>query len=279
MNRRILDETMLQGFAAHLKFEEKSPITIEKYLRDAGRFADFAGGGEVTRELVIDYKQNLIAQGYAVASVNSMLASLSSLFRYLGWSDCQVRSLRRQRQVYCAPEKELTREEYLRLLQASEGRPQLNLLLQTICGTGIRISELKYFTVEAVNQGEVVIQCKHKTRIVLLPGKLRKLLLRYAKNRRIGSGSIFVTRSGSPLNRSNVWSQMKKLCEKAEVAASKVFPHNLRKLFARTYYNMVQDIAKLADMLGHSSIDTTRIYIMTIGREHRRQIEKLGLVV
>ena len=279
MNERILTETMLQSFAAHLRAEEKSPITIEKYLRDVRRFMTFASGRPMTRQLAIDYKQNLIASGYSVASVNSMLASLSSLLRFLSWADCQVRSLRRQRQVYCPPEKELTREEYLRLLQASAEQPQLNLLLQTICGTGIRISELKYFTVEAVQQGEVVIRCKNKTRTVLLPSKLRKLLLRFARRSSIVSGPVFVTRTGRPLNRSNVWTQMKKLCVKADVASSKVFPHNLRKLFAKTYYNMVHDIAKLADMLGHSSIDTTRIYIMTSGSEHRRQIEKLGLVV
>ena len=152
-------------------------------------------------------------------------------------------------------------------------------MIQTICGTGIRVSELRYFTVEAVSRGEITVQCKSKTRTILIPGKLKKLLLHYAKHCGIQSGIIFITKNGKPMDRSNIWAQMKRLCAAAKVNPSKVFPHNLRKLFARTFYGIEKDIAKLADILGHSSINTTRIYIMTTGTEHRRKIERLGLVV
>ena len=173
----------------------------------------------------------------------------------------------------------MSKAEYLRLLAAAENQPRLRLILETICGTGIRVSELHYFTVEGVSRGRISVRCKNKTRIILLPGKLRDLLLAYAKKIGIRSGQIFVTRNGKPLNRSNIWAQMKALCEKARVKAGKVFPHNLRKLFARTFYQLEKDIAKLADILGHSSVNTTRIYIMSTGTEHRRKIERLGLVL
>lgn len=198
---------------------------------------------------------------------------------FLGLQNCKVKNIRLQRQTYSAEDKELTKAEYLRLLEASRKNKQLNLVIQTICGTGIRVSELRYFTVEAVRRGEIVIDCKGKTRTILVPGKLKNILLNYAKRRGITAGAIFVTRTGKPLNRSNIWSAMKKLCESAGVKPSKVFPHNLRKLLARTFYGIEKDIAKLADILGHSSINTTRIYIMTTGTEHRRKIERLGLVV
>lgn len=218
-------------------------------------------------------------KGYAVRSINSMLASLNSLLDFFGWSDCKVKNVKMQHQAYCEEEKELTKAEYLRLLNAAKDRPQLRLVLETICGTGIRVSELRYFTVEAVKSGTVVVNCKSKNRMILLPGKLKKLLLCYARRNDIRSGAIFITRNGNPLNRSNIWAQMKSLCEAAGVKKSKVFPHNLRKLFARTFYGIEKDITKLADILGHSSIDTTRIYIMSSGTEHRRKIERLGLVV
>lgn len=269
----------IKEFAGYLCREEKSAATQEKYLRDAQSFYVYADGSEITKELVIAWKQELINKEYAVRSVNSMLASINSLLDFLGLSNCKVKNIRTQRQTYCTEDKELTKAEYLRLLEASKKNEQLNLVLQTICGTGIRVSELRYFTVEAVRRGEIVIDCKGKTRTILVPGKLKNILLNYAKRRGITEGTIFVTRTGKPLNRSNIWSAMKKLCESAGVKASKVFPHNLRKLFARTFYGIEKDIAKLADILGHSSINTTRIYIMTTGTEHRRKIERLGLVV
>ena len=279
MNTKTLTQDMILQFKSHLYSEEKSPATIEKYTRDVELFFGYIGNNPITKELVISFKAWLMEKEYAVRSINSMLASINSLLDFMECSDCKTKSLRQQRQTYCTEEKELTKAEYMRLLQAAEQNPQLCLVMQTICGTGIRVSELRYFTVEAVTHGEVSISCKNKTRQILQPGKLKKLLLDYAKKHNIRTGTIFVTKSGKPLNRSLIWAQMKRLCDKAGVLHSKVFPHNLRKLFARTFYGIEKDIAKLADILGHSSINTTRIYIMSTGSEHRRKIEKLGLVL
>ena len=274
-----LSDEQIKDFANYLCREEKSLATQEKYLRDVQAFCVYADGNAITKELVIAWKKQLVEGGYAVRSINSMLASVNSLLDFLGLSNCKVKNIRTQRQTYCAEDKELTKSEYLRLLAASKKNEQLNLVIQTICGTGIRVSELRYFTVEAIRCGEVTVECKSKTRTILVPGKLKNILLNYAKRHGITAGPIFVTRNGKPLNRSNIWSAMKKLCEAADVKPSKVFPHNLRKLFARTFYGIEKDIAKLADILGHSSINTTRIYIMTTGIEHRRKIDRLGLVV
>ena len=279
MEERKLTQNQIQLFHQYLIREEKSTATVEKYLRDARAFLGFLGDGIVNKEVVMAYKKELQIKEYAVRSINSMLASLNSLLDFLGWSDCKVKAIRQQKQVYCAEEKELSKAEYMRLLEVAKKKPQLQLVMQTICGTGIRVSELKFFTVENVKQGEVIVNCKGKSRTILIPGKLRKLLLEYAKKEKIRSGVIFLTRNGKPLNRSCIWAQMKALCEEAGVNSSKVVPHNLRKLFARTFYGLEKDIAKLADILGHSSIDTTRIYIMTTGTEHRRKIERLGLIV
>ncbi len=279
MKEHYLTQQHICQFGEYLRSEEKSGATMEKYLRDVRAFGVFAGSREITKELVVSYKLHLQERGYAVRSINSMLASVNSLLRYLGWTQCRVRNIRQQRSVYCPEEKELTKGEYLRLLKAAQSKPQLRLLMETICGTGIRVSELRYFTVEAVRRGEVVIHCKNKTRTILVPGKLKGMLLKYAMQRGIRQGVIFLSRNGLPLDRSWIWAQMKKLCALAGVLASKVFPHNLRKLFARTFYSLEKDIAKLADILGHSSIDTTRIYIMTTGSEHRQKIERLGLVI
>lgn len=279
MTDRRLSEERILIFRENLILEEKSTYTTEKYLRDVCAFFRFAGEKPVTKELVMAYKSALVGAGYAAASVNSMLVAVNRLLSFLGWDDCKVKNLRVQRQTYCAEEKELSKAEYLRLLEASKKNAQLNLVLQTICGTGIRVSELRYFTVEAVQHGQITVSCKSKTRTILVPGKLKTRLLNYARQRRITAGAIFLGRSGKPLDRSSIWRQMKQLCESAHVAPSKVFPHNLRKLFARTFYGIEKDIAKLADILGHSSINTTRIYIMTTGAEHRRKIEQLGLVI
>lgn len=279
VQERVLVTSILDAFSSHLAQEEKSAATIEKYMRDARAFQAFAGVEPVTKDMVVRYKQRLIEKGYAVRSVNSMLASLHSLFAFLGWSDCRVKFLKVQRDAYCTEDRELTKAEYLRLLQASRVKPQLCLLMQTLCGTGIRVSELRFFTVEAVRTGSVRVRCKGKTRTVLVPRKLRQKLLVYARAYGVTSGPIFVTRRGRPLNRSNIWAQMKRLCGSARVCASKVFPHNLRKLFARTFYRFEKDIAKLADLLGHSSVNTTRIYLVDTGSEHRKLIERLGLVL
>lgn len=279
MNDRILSEQIILSFYEHLLREEKSAATVEKYLRDVRAFYVFAGKRTVTKELAQSWKQKLLDGGYAVRSINSMLASLNSLLRFLGWEDCRVKNLKMQRQTYCPEEKELTKSEYIRLIKAAKNKPQLQLIMETLCSTGIRVSELLSFTVEAVKKGRIEISCKGKIRTILLPGRLRKYLIDYARKNRIRSGVIFLTRQGKPMNRSSIWAQMKKLCRKAKVKADKVFPHNLRKLFARVFYAQEKDIAKLADVLGHSSINTTRIYIMTTGAEHLRQLNQLGLVV
>lgn len=278
MKNKNISEKSLSEFQKHLIQEEKSSITIEKYMHDVKDFYIFINNRVLTKDIVIEYKTQL-TEKYAVRSVNSKLASINSLLMFLGRQDCKVKSLKLQRETYSSEEKELTKAEYLRLLQAAKNNPRLHLIIETICGTGIRVSELKYFTVEGVENGTVTVNCKGKTRSILVPSKLRKLLLRYAKLNKINEGIIFRTRSGKPVNRSNIWSEMKKLCKSAKVNPQKVFPHNLRKLFARTFYGIEKDIAKLADILGHSSIDTTRIYIMTTGTEHRRRIDRLGLVV
>lgn len=281
MKGRFLTEKLVAEFSAHLKNEEKSQNTTEKYLRDVRMFAAHFRGTEITKEMVIAYKSKLLAAHYAVRSVNSMLASLNSLFTFLGWSDCKVKSIKLQRQIYCPEEKELTKAEYLRLVNAAKqkGKERLNLILQTICGTGIRVSELEYITVEAAKSGKAVVALKGKTRSVFLVKELQKKLLRYATEQNISSGTIFITRNGKPLSRTNIWREMKGLCQEAGVHPQKVFPHNLRHLFARVFYGIEKDLAKLADILGHSSINTTRIYIISTGSEHRKRMENMHLIL
>ena len=281
MKGRILTENRIADFSAYLRSEEKSENTVEKYLRDVQAFAEYLGGAEITKGKVIAYKSRLLAENYAVRSINSMLASLNSLFSFLGWSDCKVKSIKLQRQIYCPEEKELTKAEYMRLVNAAKqkGNERLNLILQTICGTGIRVSELQYITVEAAKRGEAVVSLKGKTRTVFIVKELQKKLLRYAAEQNIQSGAIFITRTGKPMSRTNIWREMKGLCEQAEVNPQKVFPHNLRHLFARVFYGIEKDIAKLADILGHSSINTTRIYIISTGDEHRRRMEHMRLLL
>jgi len=264
----------IAGFREHLILEERSAATIQKYIRDVKAFAEYANGA-VTKETVIAYKKHL-QEHYAVRSVNSMLASINSLFAFLGWHDLRVKALKLQQQVYCPEEKELTKAEYARLCRAAQHRhnERLNLVLQTICGTGIRVSEL-----QAAKCGEAVVHCKGKTRTVFIIRELRKKLLRYATKQNIQSGMIFITRTGKPISRTNIWREMKALCVEAEVNPQKVFPHNLRHLFARVFYGIEKDIAKLADILGHSSINTTRIYIISTGTEHRRRMENMHLIL
>lgn len=280
MEGRTITAKAINEFREHLILEEKSKVTIEKYIRDVKAFVAYAQGGTVTKESVIAYKKHL--QGtYAVRSINSMLASINSLFGFLGWHDLRVRSLRLQQQVFCPEEKELTRAEYTRLCRTAKRRhnERLDLILQTICGTGIRVSELRFITVEAARHGEAVVNCKAKTRSVFIVKELKQKLLRYAAEQGIESGIIFVTRTGKPINRTNIWREMKSLCQEAGVNPEKVFPHNLRHLFARVFYGVEKDIAKLADILGHSSIDTTRIYIISTGTEHRRRMENMHLIL
>lgn len=281
MNHSTITEQTMCAYEKHLQLEEKSTATIQKYIRDVNAFRSFIGGEEISKESVIRFKQYLLQSGYASRSVNSMLASLNSLFSFLGWHGCKVKMVRLQNQIYCPEEKELSRAEYTRLCAAAkEARNyRLWMILQTICSTGIRVSELKFITVEAVKRGEAVVSCKAKTRTVFLVSELRKKLLRFAAEQKITTGLIFVTRTGKPISRTNIWREMKALCARAGVDPRKVFPHNLRHLFARVFYSMEKDLAKLADILGHSSIDTTRIYIVSTGLEHRRKLEQMRLLV
>ena len=281
MKGQIITRDAVQNFKQYLWEEEKSENTIEKYIRDVRAFMTFAGGGEIRKDIVIAYKDKLLSENYTARSINSMLASLNSLFMFLGWSDCRAKSIKLQRQVYCSKERELTKAEYTKLVNTAKkkGNERLNLILQTICGMGIRVSELQYITVEAVRNGEAVVTLKGKTRTVFIVKDLRKKLLRYAAEQGIKSGLVFITRTGNMINRTNIWREMKNLCEQAGVNPQKVFPHNLRHLFARTFYGIEKDIAKLADILGHSSINTTRIYIISTGAEHRRRMEKMRLII
>ncbi len=281
MKGRILTEKMVADFSAYLKSEEKSENTIEKYLRDVRAFSVYLNGDEITKEAVIAYKSKLLSMNYAVRSINSMLASVNGLFSFLGWADLKVKSIKLQRQIYCSEERELTKAEYMRLVNTAKqkGNERLNLILQTICGTGIRVSELQYITVEAVKCGEAIVSLKGKTRTIFIVRELQKKLLRYAAEQGISSGTIFITRTGRPMSRTNIWREMKGLCEQAGVNPQKVFPHNLRHLFARVFYGIEKDIAKLADILGHSSINTTRIYIISTGNEHRKRMENMRLII
>lgn len=267
----------LKRFQDYLIQEEKSELTVEKYMRDVRYFLEWMGDGELTKCNVLSFKSNLMEK-YAVASANSMLSSLNCYLAFLGRTDCQVKTIRQQRKTFLAEEKELTKQEYERLLKAAEQKPRLCLLMQTICSTGIRVSEHRFITVEAAKNGYAEVRLKGKYRVVFLPRKLCKALLKYAKSHHIQRGSVFVTASGKPLNRCNIWAEMKKLCAAAGVHREKVFPHNLRHLFARIYYSIERDIVRLADILGHSSINTTRIYTMESGAVHRRQIEKMPLL-
>ena len=281
MEGRVISKETIERFYRHLLNEEKSANTVEKYIRDAKEFMCFADSAKITKELVIGYKQKLIENGYAVRSVNSFLASINSLFVFLGWHDCKVKSLKLQREIYCAEEKELTKAEYLRLVNTAKEKKneRLSLTLQTICGTGIRVSELQFITVEAAKRGYAKVNCKGKSRTVIIVSSLQKKLLKYAQRHHICDGAIFITKTGKPISRTNIWREMKKLCRDANVNPSKVFPHNLRHLFARTFYGIEKDIAKLADILGHSSINTTRIYIVSTGEEHRRRMENMRLII
>jgi len=274
-----ITEKLIKNFRNYLINEEKSDATLEKYIRDICAFLSWLCGRAVDKQTVLEYKAYLI-ENYKPASVNSVLSSLNSFFTYNEWYDCKVKSLKIQKQIFASKDKELTKAEYERLLDAAKSKKneRLYLLMQTICSTGIRVSELRFITVASVNMGVANINCKGKLRQVFLPKALCKILAMYIREQKITSRSVFVSRTGKPLDRSNIWSDMKKLCESAGVSKDKVFPHNLRHLFARTYYSLQKDIVRLADILGHSSVNTTRIYTMETGEVHKRQIEKLGLL-
>jgi len=280
MNERVLTNSLLNDFMIYLREDEKSHATIDKYMRDLNKFMAFAGGRSIDKHLILDYKE-FIAKSYAVSSTNSMLAVLNAFLRFAGWYECCVKRLKVQTKAYCSEDEELTKEEYIRLVNIADrnGNERLALIIQTLCSTGIRISELEYITVESLPHGESEVNCKGKTRVIFIVPELRKKLGEYAKKIGVKSGPVFVTRSGAPVDRSNIWREMKALCEQAGVSPTKVYPHNLRHLFARTFYGLEKDIAKLADVLGHTNISTTRIYIVTTGTEHKRKMEKMKLIL
>lgn len=271
----------ISHFENHLRLEEKSELTIRKYLRDVSAFIKHIGSTAITKETVIAFKTSLLEQGYKVRSINSMIASINALFTFLEHPELKIKSLKIQKQVFCPEEKELSKAEFFRLCDAAKRKnnQRILLILQTICGTGIRVSELKFFTVDAVRSGVVTVKCKGKIRDVFIVKDLQKKLLRYIAEQKIEDGSIFVTRTGQAISRTNIWREMKQLCEDAQVSPEKVYPHNLRHLFARVFYGIEKDIAKLADILGHSSINTTRIYIISTGAEHGVKMENMHLII
>jgi site-specific recombinase XerD len=278
MSKTITDD-LIEKFKYYLINEEKASATLEKYMRDIRTFSQWISGKDFDKQKVLDYKEYLIGK-FAPASVNSVLSSLNSFFEFNNWHDMKVKMLKIQKQIFAQKDKELSKAEYERLLDCAKAKcnQRLYLLMQTICSSGIRVSELKYITVESIRLKKASINCKGKMRIVILPKELCRMLTEYAKAKKITSGSVFVTKTGKPLDISTIWKMMKALCESARVSKYKVFPHNLRHLFARTFYTLQKDIVRLADILGHSSVNTTRIYTMETGEIHRRKIQKLGLL-
>ena len=275
-----LTQREFDQFEDYLRHDEREESTIEAYLRSLTRFAEWADGRAVTKELAMEWKTALSESGYRPISVNAMLAAVNKFFTCMGREDCKVKYLKLQRQMFRKSEKDLSKEEYQRLVQAAheKGDLRMELILETICATGIRVGELKYITVEAVRAGVAEIALKGKIRTILLPHRLCRKLQKYAKQQKIASGKLFLTQDGLPVSRQSIWTRMKALCEAAGVERSKVFPHNLRSLFARSFYGSCHDVVRLADVLGHSSIETTRIYLMSKGKEYLRQLDKLGLV-
>lgn len=276
---RITQE-LIQRYCHFLQEQEKSKATIHKYEHDLTELRYYINDRDVNKTVLLEWK-GYLSERYAPSSVNTMLAALNGLLAFCGWSDWKVKPLRIQRTMFCDAQKELSHDEYVRLIHAAgrQNNEKLSLVIQTICATGIRVSELQYITVEAVDTGRADIQNKGKRRTILLPDKLRRLLRKYMVKQKRTVGAVFVTRTGKPLDRSNIWRSMKNLCEAAGVLPGKVFPHNLRHLFARTYYTLEKDLSRLADILGHSNVNTTRIYTTESGAIHVRQMERMRLVV
>lgn len=282
MHKKTYDLThnAIRRYALHLWEQERAPATIQKYVRDLTALRNWLAGRPLTKAALIEWKEALTA-GHAPATVNAMLAAANGFFHFMGWSGITVKLLKIQKALFCDERRELTRGEYARLVSAAQkkGNERLSLVMQTICATGIRVSELRFITVEAVTAGRAEICNKGKRRTVFLPDKLRRLLRNYLQEQKKTAGAVFTTRTGKPLDRSNIWRDMKRLCESAGVEPGKVFPHNLRHLFARTYYSMEKDLSRLADILGHSSVNTTRIYTVESGAVHQRQLERMDLII
>ncbi len=279
MNKTITPEA-IKSYEMHLRQLERGEATVSKYLGALRVFKTWLGGAPVTHQETAKFKDHLLSLGYAPSTINVHISALNGLFNFLGWPECKTSFLKVQRSVFRDESRELNKTDYEKLVSAAQSlhRPRLALLMETICATGIRVSEVKFITVEAARKGCAGVHLKGKLRKVLLPGKLCRKLLKYAGKKKIASGEIFLTGSGKRLSRGQIWSEMKRLCKHAGVKPTKVFPHNLRHLFATVFYASCRDIVRLADILGHSSIDTTRIYLLTSGAEHSRQLEKLGLV-
>ena len=279
---RIITEKHIQMFRKVLKQNEKSSATIQKYVRDLGKLNDYLDGKEVTKDNLLGYKEYLQSTGkYQTSSINSFLVVANRFCEIMKWNDAKVKTIKIQREAFCPENKHLTQEEYRQLVNTAyqSGKERIALIIQTLGSTGIRVSELSFITVESLKRGLVEICCKGKVRKILLPRKLQKILKEYAKENNIRAGAVFQTAGGRALDRSNIWREMKKLCQEAGVEQEKVFPHNLRHLFARNFYKMKQDIVKLADLLGHSSMETTRIYMKSPGTEHQKQLDSMNMVI
>lgn len=273
-------ENQLLAFVDHLREEERSEGTTQKYLRDVRKFLSWLQQRTLNKNEVSDWKAQLLSDGYAPETVNSMVVALNRFLSFIDRADCRVRTLRIQRKLFRRQERELTRSEYERLVETAggTGKERLALLLESIAATGIRVSEVQYLTVEAAKTGRTEISLKGKIRVILLPHRLCRKLLKYAKKQKTASGEIFLTRNGRSLSRKQIWAEMKALCKAAKIASDKVFPHNLRHLFAQEFYKICRDVVKLADILGHSSIETTRIYLLSTGEEHVKQLSRLRLI-
>lgn len=280
MEYRTSTVEQIREFSRYLREEERETATIDKYSRDVKDFFIWLKDREISRERIAEWKQHLRRAGRKSVTINGKLSALNKFLSFLGRNDCRIKYLKIQRRLFRSTEKQLSKQEYIRLMETAHslGRERLALLMETICATGIRVSEVKYITAEAIRAGRTEIALKGKIRTILLPGKLCRKLKKYAGKRKIVSGEIFLTRNGKGLSRRQIWAEMKSLCEKAGVAPSKVFPHNLRHLFAQTFYRVCRDVAKLADVLGHSSIETTRLYLISTEAEHVRQMERMGLI-
>ena len=280
MEYRTSTVEKIREFSRYLREEERETATIDKYSRDVKDFFIWLKDREISRERIAEWKQHLRRVGRKPVTINGKLSALNKFLSFLGRNDCRIKYLKIQRRLFRSTEKQLSKQEYIRLLETAHslGRERLALLMETICATGIRVSEVKYITAEAIRAGRTEIALKGKIRTILLPGKLCRKLKKYAGKRKIVSGEVFLTRNGKGMSRRQIWAEMKSLCEKAGVAPSKVFPHNLRHLFAQTFYRVCRDVAKLADVLGHSSIETTRLYLISTEAEHVRQMERMGLI-
>ena len=273
---------MLEEYKKYLYEQEKSKATIQKYICDLKKLVEFVDNKEMTKLLAIQYKDYLKKNDdYKTSSVNSFLVAANRFFEFMGWYEFRVKTFKLQKEVFMPESNELSKQEYKKLVETAlrNGKIRIGMIIQTICATGIRVSELSAITVSAVKRGVATIYNKGKERMILIPRDLQVKLLRYIRKQKIQYGIVFKTSKGKSVDRTWIWREMKKLCDIANIPREKVFPHNLRHLFARTFYSIYKDISKLADILGHSSVETTRIYLKESYMEHQKRIERLNLIV